>query len=64
MRIQSAASPGSERLRREELHVVGIDADAPLGRHVGERRPDPGGARLVLEEQERVGLGPDCSSTM
>ena len=45
MRIQSAASPGSERLRREELHVVGIDADAPLGRTLGQRRPDPGAKR-------------------
>ena len=45
MRIQSAASPASECLRREELHLVGIDADAPLGRTLGQRRPDPGAKR-------------------
>lgn len=45
MRIQSAASPGSECLRREELHVVGLDGHAPLGRTLGQRRPDPGAKR-------------------
>ena len=36
--------------------MVGIDADAPLGRTLGERRLDPGTARLVLDYHERVGL--------
>src|SRR5450755_1928227 len=47
---------GLERSRGQELHVVGIDADAPLGRTLGERRLDPGTARLVLDYHERVGL--------
>ena len=36
--------------------MVGIDADAPLGRTLGQRRLDPGAGRLVLEHHERVGL--------
>lgn len=36
--------------------MVGIDADAPLGGTLGQRRLDPGTARLVLDYHKRVGL--------
>jgi hypothetical protein len=40
---------GLERDRGQELHVVWVDANAPLGRALGERLSDPRAARLVLE---------------